>query len=85
MREVSAFRVEAAVLRAVSESLLTRVATDPTRGAVAIVKERIRLYDRAFASAGTAAVVCRARVRLFAALCPIVGIASWAIATRNFG
>ena len=45
MCEVSAFRVEAAVLRAVSESLLTRVATDPTRGAVAIVKERIRLYD----------------------------------------
>ena len=44
MCEVSAFRVEAAVLRAGFEGRLARVATDVTRGAVAIVKEFIQLF-----------------------------------------
>jgi len=65
MCEVSAFRVEAAFLCAGFEGRLARVTytTEPTRGAVAIVKEFIQL--------------------LFAALRPIVDLASWAIATRN--
>jgi len=89
MREVSACSGAAAFLRAVFESLLTCVATEPTRGAVAIVKQSVvapfclRRNDRAFAFAVTPAVVCRARVRPFAALCAIVGKASRAITTRN--